>query len=183
MRRKSMKTKFIAFSLSCAFLLLAITSSALQTINERQFQIYGLGGESLGEVKFVLAVGPILKKTTEITLISGNPSEIQKIENVLTRNIIQFMLPNFVMDVTNLSFNVSYKSDRLFPFLRFCYRTEYADFENGMFTNITTFFNQKHKATIIGLNGAFMLHRWRPFRFRPAQFMFYGNCKDVIVFT
>lgn len=136
------------------------------------------------------------KKISSITLVSGNETEMGKIQKILNKSAIRswISLPSMIK-VTNLSFTIDY-SISVNARSRNAYFTEYgvANFTaEGKFNNLTNpveLKNTAHNLTITNLTGYFIFKKSRLFKvfpmfekhrlFAPAEIMFVGFCEDIL---
>ena len=122
----------------------------------------------------VVTLGALL--FSEIEILDGNPSEIQQIERILDSIILQFIIPYFEINVTDLEITAAY--EKKIPSVlsrRYSYLTGLSDGEN------ITIYNGTHRVHIKGLDGQFFYQRGLPFRLIPRYFMLLGTYEEIIV--
>lgn len=125
--------------------------------------------------------GPISSFFTEITLHDGPSSQINKINRLVNRKVLHFLLPFAKVWVNDLNFTVSYKRDVLFNISRFSYGTILYDIENESVTNRTYIINTIHTVNVKGFTGFFILTRAKLRRLSPAYFVFSGEYEDILI--
>jgi len=109
--------------------------------------------------------GPLREWMTEIDLIDGSPSEIERINKILDRP--KFRLSPFaIVKVTNLDFSVTYNKKTLFIFPLLAYSTVALSSEENHYVH-----NDAHTVTVNGLEGPFPLDENHAFT--PSSFYLY----------
>ena len=122
----------------------------------------------------VVTIGPLL--FSEIELLDGNPSEIQQIERILDSIILQFIIPYFEINVTDLEITVAYEKKIPSILSKRCgYVTGLSDGDN------ITIYNGTHRVHIKGLDGQFFYLRGLPFLLIPRSFMLWGTYEEIVV--
>jgi len=117
--------------------------------------------------------GPFREWITEIDLIDGSPSEIERINKILNRP--KFRLSPFaIVKVTNLDFSVTYKKNMLFIFPVLAYSTAVLSAEENHYVH-----NDAHTVTVNDLEGYFLLMKTLPLR--PAHFTFIGFYNELTI--
>jgi len=186
-----MHKKFIGLMVITSLFLTVVLScfaSAGHIENSELFpDEYVIFYEESGSKIFMGTTGPIspFLRIAEIKLISGNSSQIQKIERLLNNRVLQLFLTEAHIMVRDLTFSVTY--NRTIPslplFERFSYSTLVGKV-NG------TLYNESHTVIVTELDGIFLLSkkkfvpnyglRGRKFVY-PAFFGFEGYCKEITI--
>ena len=117
--------------------------------------------------------GPIREWMTEIDLIDGAPSEIERINKILDRPKLR-LLPFAIVKVTNLDFSVTYNKNMLFVFPMLSYSTAVLSGIENHYIH-----NDAHTVTVNGLEGYFLLMKTMPLR--PALFTFTGFYNEITI--
>lgn len=133
----------------------------------------------------ILTHGPFmpLLNIAEINIVSGHTDQIEKIQSILRNRILQVILFEQTVEVSDLDFSVTYNIDIPRPksvigdyiFIRFGYVTSIGYGKNSSSIGYT-----RHAVIIKGFNGEFSIGRPPlPFRLFPPRFSFCGDCKEV----
>ena len=117
--------------------------------------------------------GPLREWMTEIDLIDGPPSEIERINKILDRPKLR-LSPFAIVRVTNLDFSVTYNKKTLFIFPLLAYSTVALSVEENHYVH-----NDAHTVTVNGLEGHFLLMKTMPLR--PAHFTFVGFYNELTI--
>jgi len=117
--------------------------------------------------------GPFREWITEIDLIDGSPSEIERINKILDRPKIR-LSPFAIVKVTNLDFSVTYNKKMLSIFPILSYSTVALSGEENHYVH-----NDVHTVTVNGLEGYFLLMKTLPLR--PAHFTFTGFYNELTI--
>ena len=185
-----MNRKLIGFALLCIFLISSSTTSVVGTdIAEEKFtEICSLSAEENETATVLSTGGPLPWRITKITIYDGPLSQVRKINKIINRKTLQFLRPVTFVPVTHLDFSVNYRRDILFARSDFSYGSTLVEYVNGSMVNRTSIVNEEHTLQVTDFTGMFIFLRgkikpFRPFRFRPPQFVFVGNCKNVTILT
>ena len=185
-----MNRKLIGFALLCIFLISSSTTSVVGTdIAEEKFtEICSLSAEENETTTVISTGGPLPRRTAKITVHNGQLSQVRKIQKITNRKVLQFLRPIAIIPVTHLDFSVKYRRDILFALSDFSYGSTLVEYVNGSMVNRTSIVNEKHTLQITDFTGMFIFFRgkikpFRPFKFRPPQFVFVGNCESVTILT
>ena len=122
---------------------------------------------------------------TEIILLDGDSSQIEKIERILNNRIMQVTPPFFkIIDCTDLDFSVNFTQDTadlgFFGFWYFHYSTSI--YEKGEpFWKRDRIVRKSHTVDIKGFNGYFLFMRPRLITPEPSHFGFYGEYEEVTI--
>lgn len=110
--------------------------------------------------------GPISNRIAKINFIDGSADEIKEIKEVLNKPKLN-SLPFGVIEVSNLTFSVTYKRRIFFPWPSYIYSTQILSPIEDKFI-----MNKKHTITVKNLEGYFtsMIN----FPMRPCRFTFIG---------
>jgi hypothetical protein len=117
--------------------------------------------------------GPLREWMTEIDLIDGSPSEIERINKILDRPKFR-LLPFAIVKITNLDFSVTYNRNMLFIFPVLAYSTAVLSTEENHYIH-----NDAHTVTVNDLEGYFILMKTLPLR--PAHFTFIGFYNELTI--
>lgn len=117
--------------------------------------------------------GPISKRISEINLIDGSADNIQQIEEVLDRPKLK-SLPFAVIEVSNLTFSITYKRRIFFPWPSYTYATSILNQTEDQFI-----LGKKHTITVKNFEGNFI--SMINFPLRPCRFSFGGFYEEAII--
>jgi hypothetical protein len=131
--------------------------------------------------ELVQIFGPINSQYTDIELIDGPSSKIDRIENMLNGLITRFILPFAFIYAENITFEIKFKKEPLYDNSRFSYITFWGDFVNNSMENVTFVFNTKHTVSVTNLTGFFLVTKARPLRFTPSYFFIVGIYDKLLV--
>jgi hypothetical protein len=133
----------------------------------------------------IITLGPISPffNITQIILINGSSSEIQKIEKILNHRILHFILPLTYIECKDLDFSITYSKNVPFfiPFIRhISYFTSLFEGVEFPFNN-ETIWGKKHTILVEGFEGYFGFQRLRPWKISPAIFSFAGSYQEIAI--
>ena len=134
---------------------------------------------NISHVCFIL--GPITSIYTEIELIEGSESDINRIKWMFERIIPRFVIPLAFLFIENLTFKIRYKLEPLIDNGRFFYMTVWGDIVNDTWVNENFIFNTIHTVTVTNFSGIFFRLRTKPIRLLPSYFLFAGEYEDINV--
>lgn len=120
---------------------------------------------------------------TEITLINGSPSDIEKIQRIINNSILHLILPPFWFWCDDLDFSISYNQNVSFfvPYIRrISYFTSLYKDVDFPFNN-ATIWGRRHTVIVEGFDGYFCFQRLRPIRLAPVLFLFVGSYEKVTI--
>jgi hypothetical protein len=134
---------------------------------------------NISHVCFIL--GPITSIYTEIELIEGSESDINRINWMFKRILPRFILPIAFLFIEDLTFKIRFKIEPLIDNGRFFYMTFWGDLVNETWVNESYVFNTIHTVTVNNFTGIFTRLRTRPIRLMPSYFFFAGEYEDIAV--
>jgi len=133
----------------------------------------------------ILTFGHIssLINITEITLINGSSSDIDKIQRIINSSILHLILPPIWFWCDDIDFSISYNQNVPFfiPYIRHAsyFTTLYEDIDFPI--NKETIWGKKHTVLVEGFDGYFCFQRLRPIKLAPALFLFVGSYEKVTI--
>ena len=187
-----MKKKLAGMALLCILLLSGSLVSAIE-INIPIEDIEDMGDTiDIDEITIdnnqtrtiLVTNGPIARRLTGISLTNGSNSQIQQIQRIINRRILQFIRPLAIIPVSDISFSITYRRNIISPRSGFSFQTTTTDYVNGSITNTITVRNERHTVIVEDFTGFFYSLRGRPIRplkLRPASFGFVGSCESAII--
>ena len=186
----------------CIFGLASIPATGEAQINDLDQeiksyieQILDYENQTLGNY-FFLTDGPILETYSNVELLNGSESQIEKINQYLNRKMLRpfLFLKVIPVFVENLSFTIDYKKDvrtnSRYSFFSMSATVIWNETsgEIGGIKNFNFKTNKVHKLNVVNMTGIFIFQRFRLYErsaplfrklFQPAKFMFIGFCENI----
>lgn len=140
------------------------------------------------DLYFLITSGPKSHLITEVELIDGNPTQINKISRFLNKVLFHPVIP--FMIVKDLTFKINYttevKNKSKYSYITAFVPFNLTDILSGNITNVTTYENTPHSVVVKNFTGIFMFSRGKLYRplfkfFIPARFIFLGFCKRILL--
>jgi len=153
-------------------------------IRDVEKQLEAMSGPLTNETfKLIQIFGPINPTYSDIKIIDGPSSKVERINNMYNSFVTRLILPIAFIYAENITLEVRFKKVPLFDNSKFSFISFWGDYVNGSMENITYYFNEIHTVTISNLSGFFLITKARPLRFTPSYFWIVGEYEKVSVFT
>jgi hypothetical protein len=171
----------------CMVLTYNGVSVSSHEINEENFfKIEEIKVNNESQIYFT-STGPLALRITKITLLDGEPNQIQKLERIINMRILHYLRPFTIVPISDLNFSITYRRDLLFNRPKFSFATGVFEQVSENETESLLLTNIEHTAIVKEFNGFFLYSRAHLFRLRPvyhsARFMFFGSCEDTTILT
>lgn len=166
-----------------------VSSERIDFIREisEQYTEYPECNENNSQI-YIYASISILAPKTDIRLLDGNSSQIEKIERILNNRFLQIIPPFFkIVECTDLDFSVNFTQDAadlgfFGLFFRWYFRYFTSLYEEGeMFWEGEMIDSISHTVEVKGFNGGFIFTRPRLWTPLPSHCGFMGEYEEVTI--